>query len=190
MARRFLVLLAGVTVALAPALVAGAPTGYAAWLVVTDGWEDQHAGYPTSPSGVEAIRREFGSPCSSDSQANVFVFVAADDGKPYRVGFHRRLGGAASSNLDNDIPGHIERLRLSPSLKHGIWGYVCRFKRDADEYSTHAWGIAVDINSAHEVPGQDCRSIPEAMGAVWENHRWRWGADWKDCMHFQYASGY
>jgi hypothetical protein len=39
------------------------------------------------------------------------------------VRFHRKLGGDASSNLNNDVYGHIQNDHLSPYVRHGIYGY-------------------------------------------------------------------
>lgn len=165
----------------------GAPTGY---LRNFSGWEDQHIGYPARPSGKEGIIRTFGQPCSADAHLNTYVFIASDNKQAYPVHYHRLLGGAASSNLDNDIPGHIEDQKLSKELLSGIWGYNCRLKRNSSDYSTHAWGIAVDINSAYETVGHGCKTVSYPMGKIWTGHRWWWGRAWNDCMHFQYASDY
>ncbi|GAC1415488.1 MAG: hypothetical protein NVSMB57_10990 [Actinomycetota bacterium] len=189
MKRRLAALLTVLTAASGLGITQAAPTGVLA-RVPEDAWRDLHDRYPRVPKGPAAIRRIFGRPCASEARANTYPLVAADNGVIYPVHFHRLLGGDASSNLDNDIPGHIEQAHLSDSVRSGIWGYACRAKRGSDEWSVHSWGIAVDINADHETPGKPCRTIPKRLGEIWTKHGWTWGAKWNDCMHFQYATGY
>lgn len=189
MRRALLIAVAAASLAAHPA--GAGPTGILGKIERDEAWKHQHAGYPAVPNGQSAIRATFGSPCSSDANANATFMFATDDQQPYRVNFHRKLGGTDSSNLDHDVTGHLAATKLDRHLRRGIWGYACRMKRGSStEYSVHAWGIAVDVNSAHEAQGEPCHTIPAEFGAVWTDHRWAWGAKWKDCMHFQYATGY
>jgi hypothetical protein len=43
---------------------------------------------------------------------------------------------------------------LQPYIQHGIYGYACRAKRNSNEWSTHAFGIAIDASSAEEYMGK------------------------------------
>lgn len=175
----------------AAAVVLTAPTALA--MPSLDPWRDRHVGYPAVPNGATAINNTFGAPCSSPVNDNNVLLKATDNGQWYQVNFHAKLGGTASSNLDNDVVGHIYTLGYNRELKSGIWGYNCRRKRNSTAWSTHAWGIAVDINSAYEFQGDtNCNTVTTWMGKVWTDHRWKWGRDFstKDCMHFQYATGY
>ncbi|HVL90332.1 MAG TPA: M15 family metallopeptidase [Actinomycetota bacterium] len=191
MIRRALIAAVTAAAAFAGGAVAAAPLGYLGKVESDSAWQDRHEGYPAVPVNEATLRAVFGPPCSADTHANRYWLVAQDDGKPYRVNFHKKLGGTASSNLDNDIPGHMHRSGLDAKLKRGIWGYACRMKRGSmTQYSVHAWGVAVDVNSAHERPGSACRTVPDALGAIWTSHKWKWGKAWNDCMHFQYATGY
>lgn len=166
-----------------------APADTGAPLRTVEGpWVDQHRNYPAVPNGLSQIKSIFGAPCNTSANANAVFFKASDNGQYYRVNYHAKLGGASSSNLDNDVAGHINAAGLR--LYSGIWGYACRTKRNSNQYSTHAWGIAVDINSAYETPGSSCNTVTEEIGKIWTGHNWSWGAAWKDCMHFQYATGY
>lgn len=70
--------------------------------------------------------------------------------------------------------------------------YNFRPKRaSGDELSTHAWGIAIDLN-----PGTNRMGTPGDMSPgivqVFEAHGFTWGGRWRnqDPMHFQAASGY
>lgn len=106
--------------------------------------------------------------------------------------FHRKLGGSASSNLDWDVKGHIKHSGFKSDLKGGISGSVCRFIDGTTSVSTHAWGIAFDINARYEALGQPCQSVTERLAEIWKAHKWTWGRSFsrKDCVHFQYASGF
>jgi hypothetical protein len=167
-----------------------------------EGWRDKHVYYPTLPSGYSGIVSVFGQPCNSNSTKNAMNWRAADDGVTYIVRYHYKLGGygtrhggtgslTRSSNLNNDVRGHITNAHLNPKVKRGIWGYNCRYISGTTKWSTHAWGIAVDINSAYEsTTDTACTSEVDAVAPIWKNHRWIHGASFRDCMHFQYATNY
>ena len=153
-------------------------------------WSHRHNNYPPKPHGLAQIKDVFGAPCSDRAFANSFRWQAADNGVSYRVNYHRKLGGAVSSNLDYDVRGHIAKQHLGRYVKSGIWGYNCRFVGGTRSYSTHAWGIAVDVSASFEPQGQ-CHSTTNWRHAgIWRDHRWTWGKSWCDPMHFQYATGY
>ena len=118
------------------------------------GWRDEHVNYPSRPSGYTQIVNRFGQPCSADARAISMRWQAADNGTTYSVSFHRKLGGrptamvsdkgGKSTNLDNDVYGHIQNAHLQPYIEHGIYGYACRAKRNSNEWSTHAFGAPPD----------------------------------------------
>lgn len=154
------------------------------------GWRDLHENYPPKPSGYTEIVEVFGEPCNGRANYNTLYWRAADTGEYYTVRFHKKLGGSRSSNLDNDVRGHIGNAHLDPYVKSGIWGYNCRYIAGTTKWSTHAWGIAVDVSSLYEPNGQ-CESTTNYHHAqIWKDHRWRWGLSWCDAMHFQYARNY
>ena len=191
MIRRLIAAVIVAAAAFASGTALAGPTGFMGTIERDEVWQHQHYGYPATPKYESGIRATFGSPCSSDSNANSYFFFATDNNQPYRVNFHRKLGGSASSNLDNDVSGHLAATKLDKKLRRGIWGYACRYKRGSQsKFSAHAWGIAVDVNSAYERQGEPCHTLAPEFGAVWTNHRWAWGKTWSDCMHFQYATGY
>ncbi len=154
------------------------------------GWRDRHSNYPPKPHGYSEIVSVFGQPCSDRASGNSMVWKAADNNQWYTVNFHRKLGGSASSNLNNDVRGHIGNAHLDWAVTHGIYGYVCRDTRSGSGTSTHSWGIAVDVSSVAE-PYKQCHSTQNHNHAyIWRDHRWTWGKSWCDPMHFQYATGY
>ena len=155
-----------------------------------NGWRDRHWNYPRKPYGYREIVDTFGQPCSDRARANAFWWKAHDNGVWYEVRFHRKLGGSVSTNLDNDVRGHIGNQHLDPYVKSGIWGYNCRFIDGTNKYSTHAWGIAVDVSAVYEPLGQCHSTVNYHHDQIWRDHRWTWGKQWCDPMHFQFASGY
>lgn len=186
--------LAAIVLLVAPTAMAGHWAKY--------GWEDRHYRYPAKPSGYSAIVSAFGEPgpgsntgCKDnpDSRGNRFNWYTADDGKTYAVVFHKKLGGTTSSNLDNDVRGHIANAHWDADVKSGIWGHLCRKIAGTTKWSTHSWGIAVDQNARYEHVGSDhkhCHSVTSRVAGVWTDHQWTHGVSFGDCMHFQYASGY
>jgi hypothetical protein len=165
------------------------------------GWTDEHDNYPKRPSGYAQIVNVFGEPCSDAAHAVWMDWYAPDDEKTYRVWFHRKLGGRGtamvsdkggrSTNLDNDVYGHIRNQHLEGYALSGIWGYACRYISGTTKWSTHAWGIAVDVSARYEhYPSHYHSHVNFHHADVWTNHRWYWGRAFGDAMHFQYADSY
>lgn len=71
--------------------------------------------------------------------------------------------------------------------------FMYRSQRTGAKLSTHAWGIAIDLN-----PSTNQQGTPGDMDAgviqVFRNNGFEWGGDWplprRDGMHFQFATGY
>lgn len=164
------------------------------------GWRDWHKRYPPRPSGYAEIVERFGKPCSNAASKIWMQWRAADNGVYYTVRFHRKLGGmptemvsdkgGASTNLDNDVHGHIRDEHLGKYTLSGIWGYNCRTIAGSNAWSTHAWGIAVDVSSAYEPFGKCTSDVNKHHAHIWRDHRWKWGKSFCDPMHFQYAVNY
>lgn len=187
------------TVALG-ALAAAIVPLIAAFHWASQGWVDEHENYPSTPSGYTQIVNRFGQPCSADARQISMKWRAADTGVTYSIRFHKKLGGrptamvsdkgGRSTNLDNDVYGHIQNQHLQRYIKHGIYGYACRAKRGSGEWSTHAFGIAVDVSSAQEYMGKCTSTVNENHAQIWKSHGWHWGLSFCDPMHFQYATDY
>ncbi|HEY8117380.1 MAG TPA: M15 family metallopeptidase [Actinomycetota bacterium] len=164
------------------------------------GWRDEHVNYPSRPSGYTQIVNRFGQPCNAEARAIPMRWTAADTGVTYTIRFHHKLGGrptamvsdkgGRSTNLDNDVYGHIQNAHVQPYIKHGIYGYTCRAKRNSNEWSTHAFGIAIDVSSAEEYMGKCTSTVNKNHASIWQNHGWYWGLAFCDPMHFQYATNY
>ena len=164
------------------------------------GWRDRHENYPARPSGYAQIVNRFGQPCNAEARAISMRWRAGDTGVTYSFSFHRKLGGrptamvsdksGKSTNLDNDVYGHIQNAHLQPYVEHGIYGYACRAKRNSNEWSTHAFGIAIDVSSAEDYMGKCTSTVNKRHAPIWQNHNWYWGLAFCDPMHFQYAINY
>ena len=164
------------------------------------GWVDEHLNYPSPASGYAQIVNRFGQPCSADAHAISMKWRAADNGVTYSFSFHKKLGGkptamvsdkdGRSTLLDNDVYGHIQNQHLQEFVEHGIYGYACRAKRGSNDWSTHAFGIAIDVSSAEEYMGKCTSTVNDNHAPIWKNHGWHWGLSFCDPMHFQYATDY
>lgn len=171
-----------------------------AWHWARAGWRDWHFNYPDTPSGYNQIVNRFGEPCNDNATWNHMRWTEADTGDTVRVAFHRKLGGyptemvgdenGRSTNLDNDVYGHIQNAHLGNFIKHGVSTYACRMKRTVNEWSTHAWGIAIDISSAREPMGQCSSTVNKNFAYLFKDHGWKWGLSFCDPMHFQFATDY
>jgi hypothetical protein len=68
-----------------------------------------------------------------------------------------------------------------------------RLKRSDTGLSTHAWGIAIDLNPETNQTGTRGDMAPEII-TIFQKFGFVWGGDWKgatrDPMHFQYCDGY
>ena len=85
--------------------------------------------------------------------------------------------------------------------EQGLWEHLhtydgCfayRAKRTSSKLSTHAWGIAIDLNAATNLQGTD-GDMSSAIVQVFESQGFKWGGRWPlpstDGMHFQYADGH
>lgn len=70
------------------------------------------------------------------------------------------------------------------------WGgcYMHRKKRNSKELSTHAWGIACDIDPSGNPMGSKGIISPKIV-QIFKNYGFHWGGDWDypDPQHFQFA---
>lgn len=79
-------------------------------------------------------------------------------------------------------------LDLHHEIKTWDGCFNIREKRGSAGISTHAWGIAIDMNAATN-PFRGKVTWSKSFLAVWRQNGWILGADWssasKDGMHFQ-----
>jgi hypothetical protein len=87
----------------------------------------------------------------------------------------------------------IERRALRGEVRTFGGCYNVRSKRSGNRLSTHAWGIAIDLNP--ETNGMGRRGdLSAEVVEVFESFGFTWGGRWagsgRDPMHFQYCTGY
>ena len=149
------------------------------------------------PSGQAQIIATYGRPPVWDGQRKKWVegFHGVVLSASRIPGYDRRL------YIHKLVAPHFcEAMRLAvdacPDYRFRRIGcYNPRKKRhstDPDaEWSTHAWGIALDINPDTNRAGTT-GDLPEGVVNAFERVGFRWGGRWKrrDPMHFQLARGY
>lgn len=87
----------------------------------------------------------------------------------------------------------IESEGLKKEVKTYGGCFNFRSKRTSGKFSTHSWGIAIDLNPATNPMGSS-GDIHPAIVEIFRSFGFKWGGDWtgkgKDPMHFQFCTGY
>lgn len=82
----------------------------------------------------------------------------------------------------------IAKNNLAKEIKtfDGCWHV--RWKRKSKTWSTHSWGIAIDLNAFENRMGTKGNIHPRIV-EIFKEHGFTWGGDWEhpDPMHFQYC---
>jgi hypothetical protein len=165
------------------------------------GWTHDHssAGVPYRPNGYNDIVRVFGQPCGPNANAHRtwFPHVWGRWQADY-VNHHPYI----ARNVAHNIRGHVSAAHNDGAWDYGQWGFACRERTGGSGASTHAFGAAIDTNTARNPYGQCSWNGVGANGVaygtylpnVWRDaeagHHFRWGRDWCDPHHFQYATGW
>lgn len=68
------------------------------------------------------------------------------------------------------------------------WGYAKRKVAGTNTWSSHAWGLAVDLNAPANWRG-GAGDIPPKVIDIWEDNGFVWGGRWHhtDPMHFEFG---
>jgi hypothetical protein len=79
---------------------------------------------------------------------------------------------------------------LTGQLKTFDGCYDPRLKRGGNSWSTHSWGIAIDLNAPWNAFGQKNFEMTQEFAQCFKDVGFVWGGDWSysDAMHFQYAT--
>lgn len=145
-------------------------------------WDDDHTGVMVDrPHGLYGITSTFGYPCKTASLRSQY----------FTNGFTLRVHQKLQKNLKH-VGEHLTVSNKGGAVRQA-GSYNCRKMAGSSKWSTHAWGIAIDINWADNPHGQTYWRGDPFIPQGFENHRWYWGLDFrriKDPMHFQYATGY
>ena len=79
---------------------------------------------------------------------------------------------------------------LAGQLKTFDGCYQARNKRGGDSWSTHSWGIAIDLNATWNAFGHKNFKMTKEFAQCFKDVGFVWGGDWSypDAMHFQYCT--
>ena len=98
--------------------------------------------------------------------------------------------------LANAFTGVFDRIQGSGlQSKVTTFGgcFAFRPQRTGTKLSTHAWGIAIDLNPETNAQGTEGDMDTQVI-AVFRDAGFKWGGDWegktRDPMHFQFCTGY
>jgi hypothetical protein len=190
-----------VACAIALAVVVAAPQ---ARTVVIDGWTHDHssAGVPPRPSGYTELVKTFGQPCngSANDSRSFWPSQSARNVAGY-IYYYPYIGRDVGYNIRN----HIAHDKRDGAVDYLVGAYNCRTIRGSTSWSTHAFGAAIDTNSARNPLGQDHwngvgadgvnygKYLPDVWRGAYPGHGFFWGLNWDsrpDPMHFQYVTHY
>ncbi|TNF38099.1 MAG: LysM peptidoglycan-binding domain-containing protein [Deltaproteobacteria bacterium] len=140
------------------------------------------------PNGYNEIVGIFGQPGSSIGS---YAMPAGPGGEVVTVRCHKKLAPVLQA-----VYAEIQAAGLSKHLHSYDGCYVYRTKRkNSKSWSTHAWGIAIDVNASSNVATfkkstMKVSDSQKLIAPIFEKHGFLWGASFGDPMHFQYATGW
>lgn len=146
-----------------------------------------------APRGVDEIIRRFGPAAGPAASAGRVTLPA-----PLKLGWENASVTVVSCHAEMEtvfagVFAELYALGLWPSIKTYDGIYNPRQSRGSGKWSTHAWGIAIDLNASGNRMGRP-GNMPSGIVAVFEEAGFTWGGRWSgkslDPMHFQYARDY
>ena len=168
-----------------------------------DWWVHDHSssGVPPRPSGLSALVADFGPHCGvAANGARSYWPVQSSRTQPGYVYVNTYIG----RDVDYNIRNHISADHADGAVDYGVYGYDCRYISGTTTWSAHAFGAAVDTNSARNPQGQGRWNgmgadgidhgtyIPSVWKGDYPGHHFYWGLNFSnpDPMHFQYVTNY
>ena len=101
---------------------------------------------------------------------------------------HKKLG-----EVFVEVLGNIQARGLQTNISTFGGCFSFRQQRTGTKLSTHAWGIAIDLNPETNAQGTMGNMDPGVI-EIFKEVGFEWGGDWegkvRDPMHFQFCSGY
>ena len=188
------------------AVVAGgwlAGAGGTAWAHHMDDWVHDHSAavIPARPDGLAEIQATYGPVCGDAANAGRSFWPNQSSSGSGYVYYHAYI----AKNVGGNIRNHISQVHREAAVRYLVGGYNCRYISGSTSWSLHAWGAAIDTNSATNPMGQDfwdgtgsdgknyATYLPDVWRGPYPGHKFFWGLNWDsrpDPMHFQYALGY
>jgi hypothetical protein len=148
------------------------------------------------PYGLDGIREVFGS-FPWTAQENGFIeipksWIKANLTKAVLPVVGKRWVHRKMASVFDHVLGELRNRGLGSHIQQfDIW--CARYKNfdPSRNLSTHAWGIACDVNWGENPIGRE-GNIDPGIVRVFERHGFQWGGRWRyrDDMHFQYCRGY
>src|SRR4051794_5271825 len=103
------------------------------------------------PDGLAEIPATFGPVCGDNSNGGGSYSPAPDASGPGYVYSDPYIG----KNVGGNIRGHVQFDHKDDAVRYLVGGYNCRYISGTTEWSLHAWGAAIDTNSATNPVGKD-----------------------------------
>jgi D-alanyl-D-alanine carboxypeptidase len=101
---------------------------------------------------------------------------------------HKKLAGVFA-----DVFRRIQEQGLEERVKTFGGCFSFRLQRTGSKLSTHAWGIAIDLNPQTNAQGS-AGDMDAQVVQIFGGAGFTWGGEWpgkrKDPMHFQFCSGF
>jgi len=148
-------------------------------------------GWPKVPTGKSQIIEIFGQPGKAVCSAGRVLLPAPiklswADTEVTKLACHKLL-----EDVFTDVFEALFAKNLWSYIKTTGGIYEPRTVTSSQKTSTHAWGIAIDLNPLENPLGAKPK-MNERVILVFEDRGFVWGGDWSrpDGMHFQYARGY
>jgi hypothetical protein len=105
-----------------------------------------------------------------------------------RISYHKLLVQTCA-----DIFLRIQSAGLQGQITSFGGCFAFRPQRTGAKLSTHAWGIALDLNPESNAQGTAGNMNPGVV-AIFKEVGFTWGGEWqgskRDPMHFQFCTGY
>jgi hypothetical protein len=97
------------------------------------------------------------------------------------------------ANVFSHVFVHIQGSGLQNKITSFGGCFSFRPQRTGTKLSTHAWGVAIDLNPQTNQQGT-AGNMDTSVIAVFREAGFKWGGDWqgrtRDPMHFQFCTGY
>lgn len=148
------------------------------------------------PHGLEEIEKRFGKITYKEAGGGYVELVDGNGGLHINAHDFPVIGKQCFHDdlapVLEEVMKEIKARGLDGEIKQvGTWSLRHKMHDPKRGLSTHCWGIAIDLNWATNAPGTRGDMDPGII-EVFERFGFEWGGRWsyRDCMHFQYATGY